>query len=285
MKPGSKQRFSGKVGLYMGQKTLDNPVFEDIDEERVATGRLSPVYRLTEGLTNNRLRGLIYEALENYVHFVPDPLPESIRETYGLLDLPTALAQIHFPDSHEQLEAARRRLAFEELFYIQLGVQQRRALLRQAAAEPLPLSDEALAQFCQLLPFDLTAAQRRVLEEIRSDLARAVPMTRLVQGDVGSGKTIVAAELEIERNQMRRGIRKVRQGAFGICCFLNDVAIELKALLEQRADGRLVVDHEYSLGCQSSWHTEQFDVPCGSPRPKRGLSQNLTQCHRASIWP
>ncbi|WP_287483104.1 ATP-dependent DNA helicase RecG [Caldilinea sp.] len=193
LKPGSTLRFSGKVGLYMGQKTLDNPVFEDVDEERVATGRLSPVYRLTEGLTNNRLRSLIYDVIEGYAHFLPDPLPESIREAYGLLDLPTALAQIHFPDSHEQLEAARRRLAFEELFYIQLGVQQRRALLRQAAAEPLPLSDEALAQFCQLLPFELTAAQRRVLEEIRSDLARAVPMTRLVQGDVGSGKTVIAA--------------------------------------------------------------------------------------------
>ncbi len=193
LKPGSTLRFSGKVGLYMGQKTLDNPVFEDIDEERVATGRLSPVYRLTEGLTNNRLRGLIYEALENYVHFVPDPLPESIREAYGLLDLPTALTQIHFPDSREQLEAARRRLAFEELFYIQLGVQQRRALLQQATAEPLPLGDEALAQFLETLPFAPTGAQRRVLEEIRNDLARKVPMTRLVQGDVGSGKTIVAA--------------------------------------------------------------------------------------------
>lgn len=193
LKPGSTLRFSGKVGLYMGQKTLDNPAFEDVDEERIATGRLSPVYRLTEGLTNNRLRSLIYGVIEGYAHFLPDPLPESIREAYGLLDLPTALAQIHFPDSYERLEAARRRLAFEELFYIQLGVQQRRALLQQAAAEPLALSDEALAQFCHLLPFELTAAQRRVLEEIRSDLARAVPMTRLVQGDVGSGKTVIAA--------------------------------------------------------------------------------------------
>lgn len=193
LKPGSTLRFSGKVGLYMGQKTLDNPAFEDVDEERIATGRLSPVYRLTEGLTNNRLRSLIYDVIEGYAHFLPDPLPESIREAYGLLDLPTALAQIHFPDSCERLEAARRRLAFEELFYIQLGVQQRRALLQQAAAESLALSDEALAQFCHLLPFELTAAQRRVLEEIRGDLARAVPMTRLVQGDVGSGKTVIAA--------------------------------------------------------------------------------------------
>ncbi len=193
LKPGSTLRFSGKVGLYMGQKTLDNPVFEELDDERVATGRLSPVYRLTEGLNNNRLRNLIYDVLEGYVQFVPDPLPESIRQEYDLLDLPTALEQIHFPDSHERLAAARRRLAFEELFYIQLGVQQRRAALQQEAALPLPLSDERFAQFCQALPFDLTGAQQRVIDEIRRDLARSIPMTRLVQGDVGSGKTAVAA--------------------------------------------------------------------------------------------
>lgn len=193
LKPGSTLRFSGKVGLYMGQKTLDNPVFEELDDERVATGRLSPVYRLTEGLNNNRLRNLIYDVLEGYVQFVPDPLPESIRQEYDLLDLPTALEQIHFPDSHERLAAARRRLAFEELFYIQLGVQQRRAALQQEAALPLPLSDERFEQFCQALPFDLTGAQQRVIDEIRRDLARSIPMTRLVQGDVGSGKTAVAA--------------------------------------------------------------------------------------------
>lgn len=193
LKPGSTLRFSGKVGLYMGQKTLDNPVFEELDDERVATGRLSPVYRLTEGLNNNRLRNLIYDVLEGYVQFVPDPLPESIRQEYDLLDLPTALEQIHFPDSYERLEAARRRLAFEELFYIQLGVQQRRAALQQEAALPLPLSDERFEQFCQALPFDLTGAQQRVIDEIRRDLARSIPMTRLVQGDVGSGKTAVAA--------------------------------------------------------------------------------------------
>jgi len=193
LKPGSTLRFSGKVGLYMGQKTLDNPVFEELDEEQVATGRLAPVYRLTEGVNNNRLRSLIYDVLDGYAQFVPDPLPEPVRQEYDLLDLPAALEQIHFPDSHEQMEAARRRLAFEELFYIQLGVQMRRALLQQEAAAPLPLSDVGLAQFRQMLPFDLTDAQQRVIDEIRRDLARSIPMTRLVQGDVGSGKTAVAA--------------------------------------------------------------------------------------------
>lgn len=193
LKPGSTLRFSGKVGLYMGQKTLDNPVFEDLDEERVATGRLSPVYRLTEGINNNRLRNLIFDVINDYAQFIADPLPDSVRTEHNLLDLPTALAQIHFPDSVEQMDAARRRLAFEELFYIQLGVQQRRATLQQEAASPMPLSDERFEQFRQTLPFDLTAAQQRVIDEIRRDLARSIPMTRLVQGDVGSGKTAVAA--------------------------------------------------------------------------------------------
>ena len=193
LKPGSTLRFSGKVGLYMGQKTLDNPVFEDVDDERVATGRLSPVYRLTEGINNNRLRNLIYDALDGYAQLLTDPLPAAICEEHDLIDLPTALWQMHFPETQQQLDEARRRLAFEELFYIQLGVQQRRATLRQEDAPPLPLDDAQLAQFEQILPFALTGAQQRVIGEIRLDLARTTPMTRLVQGDVGSGKTAVAA--------------------------------------------------------------------------------------------
>jgi len=193
LRPGSTLRFSGKVGLYMGQKTLDNPAFEELDEERVATGRMSPIYPLTEGINNNRLRTLIFDALDTYAQFVADPLPGTVCDEYELADLATALKQVHFPDSQAEMERARRRLAFEELFYIQLGVQQRRATLHGAAAQPLPLSDEAMAQFLATLPFALTGAQQRVIGEIRLDLGREVPMTRLVQGDVGSGKTAVAA--------------------------------------------------------------------------------------------
>ena len=193
LKPGSMLRFSGKVGLYMGQKTLDNPAFEDLDEERVATGRMSPVYPLTEGVHNNRLRTLIFDALDTYAPLVEDPLPADVCEAYDLPDLPTALNQVHFPDDQAQMMRARRRLAFEELLYIQLGMQQRRATLRQEAAQPLPLGDDAFEQYVATLPFALTGAQQRVIGEMRLDLGRTVPMTRLVQGDVGSGKTAVAA--------------------------------------------------------------------------------------------
>lgn len=193
LKPGSTMRFSGKVGLYMGQKTLDNPLFEDVDTDMVSTGRLAPVYRLTEGVNQKRLRDLIRQVIEEFGHFMSDPLPTALRDTYGLPDLVTSLQQVHFPDNQEQLNRARKRLAFEEFLYIQLGVLQRRRELQRNQAPALPSDEPLLHQFTERLPFALTGAQQRVLGEIARDIARAIPMTRLVQGDVGSGKTAVAA--------------------------------------------------------------------------------------------
>jgi ATP-dependent DNA helicase RecG len=193
LKPNTTLRFSGKVGLYMGQKTLDNPAFEDADAESISTGRLAPVYPLTEGLTHKRLRAIVRQALDEFAPVLPDPLPAGLRAQYDLLDLPAALWQMHFPDDHDRLQAARRRLAFEEFFYVQLGVQQRRRLLKQVAAAAFPDGRALVEQFAAALPFELTGAQRRVLGEVADDMARPVPMTRMVQGDVGSGKTAVAA--------------------------------------------------------------------------------------------
>lgn len=193
LSPGSTMRFSGKVGLYMGQKTIENPTFEDADAEMISTGRIAPIYRLTEGLTHKRMRSMTRQALEDYSSFLTDPLPRTVCNTYGLMDLPSALWQIHFPDSLERLAAARLRLVFEELFYVQLGVVQRRRELKQEPAVALAGSSELLPRFCDGLPFALTGAQQRVLDEVARDLEQATPMTRLVQGDVGSGKTAVAA--------------------------------------------------------------------------------------------
>lgn len=193
LKPNSTLRFSGKVGLYMGQKTLDNPAFEDVDADMVATGRLAPVYPLTEGLSQKRVRDLVRQVLEEFVHFMTDPLPPDVRERYALPDLATALQNIHFPDDQEALLAAHKRLAFEEFFYIQLGVLQRRRELHQVSAPFIAGDETLLASFTERLPFQLTNAQHRVLGEVLADLGRNVPMTRLVQGDVGSGKTAVAA--------------------------------------------------------------------------------------------
>jgi ATP-dependent DNA helicase RecG len=193
LKPNTTLRFSGKIDLFRGQKTIENPVFEELDDERVATGRLSPVYPLTEGISNNRVRNLIHDVLDDFVRFVNDPLPAHLRHMYELVDLSTALYQVHFPDSAESLAAARRRLAFEELFYIQLGVLQRRRALQDVTAPAFYVTPEQLAEYTSVLPFALTGAQERVIDEMLRDLERSIPMTRLVQGDVGSGKTAVAA--------------------------------------------------------------------------------------------
>jgi ATP-dependent DNA helicase RecG len=193
LKPNTMMRFSGKIDLFRGQKTIENPVFEELDDERVATGRLSPVYPLTEGLSNNRIRNLLHDVLDDFVRFVSDPLPAHLRHMYELVDLPTALYQVHFPDSADTLATARRRLAFEELFYIQLGVLQRRRALQEISAPPFYATDTQLVEYTGVLPFALTGAQERVIGEMLRDLERSIPMTRLVQGDVGSGKTAVAA--------------------------------------------------------------------------------------------
>ncbi len=193
LRVGDTLRFSGKVGLFMGQKTLENPEFEDLDEEMVATGRIAPVYRMTEGLSNKRMRGLTSMALDAYALLLQDPLPPSVREAYDLPELGEALGQAHFPQDQATLARALRRLAFEEFFYVQLGVMQRRRDLRTADALAIE-SDAALVDdFAAALPFTLTGAQERVLHETLGDMRRTVPMTRLVQGDVGSGKTAVAA--------------------------------------------------------------------------------------------
>ncbi|MFN5116942.1 MAG: ATP-dependent DNA helicase RecG [Cyanobacteriota bacterium] len=157
-------------------------------------GRLVPVYALTEGLTADQVRKAIASLLPQLAHW-PDPLPAPLRQQGQLLPRGVALQQIHQPADNERLQAARRRLVFDEFLLLQLSLGQRRLRFRQRPAPPLVLpqgESDLVAEFLDLLPFALTAAQQRVLAEIRHDLARPQPMARLVQGDVGSGKTVVA---------------------------------------------------------------------------------------------
>jgi ATP-dependent DNA helicase RecG len=151
-----------------------------------------PVYGLTEGLTADRLRSLMRPVVAAASAW-GDPLPVAVRDQLQLLPLGEALQQIHLPDHQSSLSAARRRLVFDEFLLLQLGLLQRRHALTSRPAPPLMAPAGALLQaFLDLLPFPLTGAQRRVLAEIRAELQRDRPMARLVQGDVGSGKTVVA---------------------------------------------------------------------------------------------
>lgn len=197
---GASVAVSGLVKESAYGPQFHDPLIEVLDSPGAPVrsrqiGRLLPVYGLTEGLSADRLREAISHVLP-LVSRWPDPLPAELRQQHGLVDRATALIQIHAPDNQAQLRASRNRLVFDEFLLMQLGLLQRRRQLQSKAAPALLPSPSAgstlLDRFLALLPYTLTAAQQRVLAEIRQDLARDRPMARLVQGDVGSGKTVVA---------------------------------------------------------------------------------------------
>lgn len=193
LRPGEEFVFSGKVRQYQGRLTLEHPSWEPIDSELIHTGRLVPVYPLTQGVGPRWLRRLLKRTIDTWAGQLLDPLSPSLRQQVDLLDLPTAIQQIHFPDDWELARRARRRLAFDELLLFQLGVLRQRRAWRAQPGRALEIDRSLLDRFLAALPFQLTAAQQRALHEILADLATPQPMSRLLQGDVGSGKTVVAA--------------------------------------------------------------------------------------------
>jgi ATP-dependent DNA helicase RecG len=197
---GQLIRLSGKATWFGRSLQLSNPKVEPADAERVHTGRMVPVYKLTEGLKEGHLRRWLHTAVEGapkrspVVSEVPDELPQAIRERRELLPLPEALKEVHFPSTEARLIEGRRRLAFDELLVLQLGLAQRRARWqRDARAPKLLCSDALVREWIAGLPFTLTAGQLAAFDEIRADIGRTIPMSRLLEGDVGSGKTVVAA--------------------------------------------------------------------------------------------
>ena len=190
---GKTYRLSGVVGLYMGHKTLENPIFEEIGPDVIKDGPILPVYGLTAGLRSSDVSKQVQQALRLGLPSLQDPLPETLCRHYDLIPLTDALRDIHSPETPERLENARRRIIFEEFFYLQLGVQRRRQEIQHFNAAAMTVDQELLADYQTALPFALTGAQQRTLDEVRRDMGRRVPMSRLIQGDVGSGKTVVAA--------------------------------------------------------------------------------------------
>ena len=195
VRPSQTIAVSGKVSAFGRALNLDNPDWERADggSEPVHTRRLVPMYPLTAGLTDRWLREKVKWAVDGWADRLPDPLPEPLRQELGLWPLGAALRQAHFPDDEAALGAARSRLAFDELFTIQLVVLRRKLEWQGADAPALPVSDGPLAALLDAQPYRLTGGQRRVLDEILADLAKPRPMVRLLQGEVGSGKTAVAA--------------------------------------------------------------------------------------------
>ncbi|WP_414586978.1 ATP-dependent DNA helicase RecG [Scytonema sp. PCC 10023] len=177
--------------------TLEDPELEVLAHpgdtlESLTIGRVVPIYALTEGVGADLVRQAVIAALPSTVH-LKDPLPSGLRDKYNLMELKEAINSIHFPPDSDRLQAARRRLVFDEFFYLQLGLLQRQHHARQNQTSAILVpKGELVKKFYEILPFQLTNAQARVLNEILDDLQKPVPMNRLVQGDVGSGKTVVA---------------------------------------------------------------------------------------------
>lgn len=193
IKPGDTIVISGRVEEYGGHLCFTSPEWEPLQRELLHTGRLVPVYPLTEGISARWLRQMVHRTVEYWAPRLPDHLPPALLEMYDLMDIGTALQQVHFPDDRQSLQRAQYRLAFDELFVFQIGVLRQRYLWRSAPGHPLTIDPGMLEEFVRALPFALTAAQRRALEHIVADLTSPHPMNRLLQGDVGSGKTAVAA--------------------------------------------------------------------------------------------
>ena len=189
LQAGEEYIFFGTVEEQGRRRTMVNPIFERADRPNV-TGRIMPIYHLTAGISNHLLASLTQQALP-CAGSLPETLPADLRQHYQLAELEFALRNIHFPQDEEALDLARRRLTFEELFYLSVGL----TLLKDRRGEEtgFPVPPQPQTDFEALLPFAPTQAQGRVMGEIAADLSSGRPMNRLVQGDVGSGKTAVAA--------------------------------------------------------------------------------------------
>ena len=193
LKEGEQISVSGSVEQYLGRLVMNQPDWEPVEIEHLHTNRIVPIYPLTARITQKWLRNLMKQVVTYWAPAVVDALPENTRSAAGLLPLGQALLQAHFPDSQEQLKAARERLAFDEIFFLQMGVLRQKRDWKQADARRFSVTDEWLGARLASLPFTLTNAQGRAISDIRADLDSGRAMNRLLQGDVGSGKTVVAA--------------------------------------------------------------------------------------------
>ncbi len=202
LKPGTQLILYGKPERYAGKIQMTNPEFEIISEESSPSreglveslniGRIVPVYPAVPGQGQRSLRRMIKESLDKYVSQLPEFLPYDLRSRNNLLNLPQSLINIHFPENQELQKDAYTRLAFEEFFIFQLPLAIRKLKRKDSPGITHKVDAKLLGDFIRSLPFELTDSQKQVVREISQDLSSSQPMQRLLQGDVGSGKTVVA---------------------------------------------------------------------------------------------
>ncbi len=195
LKAGESIVCYGKVDIYKDSPQMVSPEYELIEadeEDPLSLKRIVPVYPLTRGLTQRYLRKTIKTCLDRYQDQLKDELPVPLRNKHRLYNVRRSLANIHFPESFEDQERAVKRISFEEFYFFQMAVIQRRLSITHKPGFPHKISDAQTLAFAKAFPFALTSAQKRVIQEIRKDMQAASPMLRLLQGDVGCGKTVAA---------------------------------------------------------------------------------------------
>lgn len=196
IKPGNQLVVRGITQIFGNKLQMSNPEWEPVDVEHLHTPKIVPVYPLTEGLSARMLRKQMQQIIESWSDRLIDYIPEDVLERADLGDLSWTIRNLHFPESFDHLTHAKRRFVFDQLLTLQLAILANRRVWQSVPAEPLHISEEWLESFlAAIFPYPLTGAQRRAIDDIRADIARNVPMNRLLQGDVGSGKTAVALTL------------------------------------------------------------------------------------------
>ena len=184
---------SGKVVLQRGKKIMQNPIYEFLDEQKelTHTGKIIPIYKETKGLRSRWLRYLVKNALA-YVNHLGETLPNEILKKRKLFSLKDAILKIHFPESETEKRKAKKRISYERLFFIQLAVLLTKQNIKKLKSPKLEIKLDFLKSIIKTLPFIMTNAQKRALWQILKDTSKEYPMNRLLEGDVGSGKTLVA---------------------------------------------------------------------------------------------
>ena len=183
---------SGKVDMYLGRLVINNPDFESIEKEQLHTNRIVPIYRLTEGIKQKWLRRVMFQTIVFWSERLVEYLPSWIVDEENMISFSTAIRAVHFPENKQELDNAINRLSFDEIFFLQYGVLQQKREWSSAVAQKFELNNDKYLKEIRNLPFQLTKAQEIAIGEIRNDIKSGKPMNRLLQGDVGSGKTIVS---------------------------------------------------------------------------------------------
>ncbi len=193
LKPGTQISASAKLDMYLGRLIMNNPEWELLDQEHLHTNRIVPVYPLTAGISSKMLRRIMNTTVGFWASRLQEFIPENILRSASLVSIQEAIQQVHFPDNPENLTRAKRRLGFDEIFLLQLGVIRQKRNWQAAEAKVFSSDDSFIQSIMNTLPYQLTNAQSKVLNEIRTDFTSGKALNRLIQGDVGSGKTVVAA--------------------------------------------------------------------------------------------